>query len=97
MFSDRIILKSVSYTTNEEGRPEKKSIEREVWANKKSVTRAEFYASNQVGINITAVFEVNPEDYQSETEITADKDYTIVRAYQKGQGKIELICKDKIK
>lgn len=94
MFSDRITLNTVTHEINDEGRREKIVTSREVWANKKSVTRAEFYASNQVGINITAVFEVNCEDYQNETEVNGE--YTVVRAYQKGMGKVELMCKDKL-
>ena len=94
MFSDRIKLLRVVKVKNDEGRYINQSSETEVWANRKSVTRNEFYASNQAGISTTAVFEVHSEDYNGETEIIADKPYIVTRTYQKS-GTIELNCRDK--
>ncbi len=47
------------------------------------------------GIKIDAVFEVHTEDFNNQTEISfSSKNYDIVRAYQKGEGTVELMCRE---
>lgn len=95
-FSDKITLKSVTHSTDADGYPTTTTTTKEVWANKKSVTRSEFYAANANGINATIAFEVNAEDYNGQRLVTYnDKEYDVVRAYQKGEGVFELTCSDK--
>lgn len=64
-----------------------------VWADKKSVTRSEFYAANMAGVKIDAVFAVHAEDYDNQTAVTlGSTNYEVIRAYAKGEGVVELMC-----
>jgi len=68
----------------------------EVYANKKSVARAEFYHAYAVGIEAKIVFEVRSEDYDGQKVILHEgKAYEVIRSFQKGEGTVELICSDK--
>lgn len=72
------------------------NIDTVVWANEKSVTRSEFYAANANQINAVTAFEIHVEDWNDQTQVIAGtKTYYIVRAYQKGEGIVELTCSDK--
>lgn len=94
-FSDRITLRTVAVTYDSFGDEIKGYTDKNVWANKKSVTRSEFYSANMSGIKIDAVFEVHTEDFGDQTEVIfATKNYIIVRAYQKGEGTVELMCQE---
>lgn len=96
-FSERVVLrKPLGYITDEEGfQTVTEWLERTVWADRKSPTRSEFYAANQVGIDLTDTFVVHVEDYQNETQLIWQNDlYTIVRAYERGSI-VELSCKTK--
>ena len=58
-----------------------------VFAVKKSVRQSEFYAAQQVGLNPSAVFEIDVRDFETASEPTElihnDKHYTIIRTYEK--------------
>lgn len=95
-FSDRIILKKETVTYDGYGAPHYSYVNTSVWANKRSVTRAEFYSANTSGIDAKIAFQVNNEDYNNESEIEYNnKEYSIIRTFQKDEGTIELICSDK--
>lgn len=95
-FSNRITLRTYTTTQGVNGYPISTPSDTEVWSNEKSVTRAEYYSAYSNNINVVAIFEVHAEDYNNQTHVVAnDKEYTIERAYKKGEGKIELICSDK--
>lgn len=95
-FSDKILLLTITEGQDSSGYPTKTEVGRDVWANKKSVARAEFYSANANGIRVTAVFDVHSEDFNDETELLFDsKRYEVLRAYQKGLGVVELNCTDK--
>lgn len=65
----------------------------EVWAEKQSAKRSEFYAAAGVKRNIDVVFVINALDYSDEEELEHDGNiYDIVRAYQKDLDHIELSC-----
>lgn len=78
----------------------------DVYVNKKSVSRQEFYASYQVGVNLSCIFELRTEDYEM-TKLIEDGTnrpmyatkikfencvYDIVRSYDKPNGMTELTC-----
>jgi SPP1 family predicted phage head-tail adaptor len=87
-FSDKITLRAVSESQNENGYAVPTTTDTIVWANVKSVTRSEFYAANANGINAVIAFEINAEDWGNQTQIIYDsKTYYIIRAFQKGLGK----------
>lgn len=96
-FSERVTLKKpLLYGTDADGfQIVTEWSERTVWADRKSPTRSEFYAANQVGIDLTDTFVVHEEDYQDETQLIWHGDtYSIVRAYERGSV-VELSCHTK--
>lgn len=96
-FSDLIKLKSISETyTNDNGHVTHEWQEREVFAEKHSVTRSEFFAANQIGVNATIAFKVHTDDYCGETLIECDgKEYSVVRTYQITPDIIDITCTGK--
>ena len=96
MWKDIITLRTETVTQDDYGAPIVTYKDSEVWANRKSVKRAEFYAANANGIDLTMTFEVHVEDYSGQKSVLhEDKEYVVVRTYQTGEGKIELSCSDK--
>lgn len=96
MWKDIITLRTEIIGQDADGYPTTTYEDTEVWANKKSVTRSEFYASNASGIDLKYVFEIRSEDYGGQKDILYDgKAYEVIRTYQKGEGTIELSCSDK--
>lgn len=92
-FSDSITLRAVTVTLDSYGDAIKSYTDTVVFADKKSVTRAEFYAANSSGIKIDAVFSVHSEDYANQHVILyGSTQYEVIRAYQKGEGTVELMC-----
>ena len=69
---------------------------REVFVNKNSATRSEFYTAKQAGDKIVLVLEVKAADYQGEERVEFDrKPYEVVRAYTPPNGeKVELNLKE---
>lgn len=92
-FSDKITLRAVTRAPDSYGDSIPSYTDTVVWANKKSVTRSEFYAANMAGVKIDAVFEVHAEDYEDQMAVTFDSaNYEVMRAYAKGEGTFELMC-----
>lgn len=95
-FSDSITLRAVTSSADADGYPTQTNADTGVFANVKSATRAEFYAANANGINVSIMFEVHAEDWGNQTQVLYNsKTYDIIRAYQKGLGVVELTCSDK--
>ena len=93
-FNEVIALRSFTTTRDEYGEPINTPIEKEVYADKKSVTRSEFYSALTGGINASIVFVIRSEDYDDQTEVAFNsKPYNVIRTFQKGEGFIELVCK----
>ena len=95
-FSDRITLRTVTAAPDADAYSQVVSnTDVVVWANKISAVRSEFYAAQANKIKITQAFEVHVEDYDDQTFVLdGTKVYKIERAYQKGEGIIELNCSD---
>lgn len=77
-----------------------------VFAERRSLTRSEFYASYQVGLAGRWIFDIDPDDYEmtrqvqeDQTELYATKViyngavFDIVRTYQSGVGTMEITVK----
>lgn len=95
-FSDKITLRSITAGKDTDGYSTPTNTDTVVWANEKSVTRSEFYAANANKIDAVTAFEVHVEDWNDQAQvIVGTKTYYIVRAYQKGEGIVELTCSDK--
>lgn len=93
-FSDQITLRSVIPVINSGGfKTGETNTDVTVWADVKSVGRAEFYAADSVGRKIDIVFTVNQEDYAEQmTVVYSSTTYKVERAYNKGLGTVELMC-----
>lgn len=76
----------------------------QVFANKKSVTRTEYYQALQVGVQPECIFELWADDYKLSEHLVEGKKryaetithdgeiYTIGRTYEKPDGKLEVTC-----
>lgn len=64
-----------------------------VWAERRSVTRNEFYQASQAGYKADAVFDVYAFEYAGQEIVEADNiKYKVVRTYQKSLDVVELTC-----
>ena len=85
---DIATLVGVKKTVNENGYKVETEARREVFVNKKSATRSEFYAAKQAGDKIALVLEVRGSDYESETRIEyGGNPYEVVRTYTRAGAK----------
>lgn len=92
-FSDSITLRAVSYSRDSLGDSVQSFTDTTVNANRKSVNRSEFYSASMAGIKVDVIFEVHVEDYSNQEYVTYNgANYAVVRAYQKGEGTVELMC-----
>jgi SPP1 family predicted phage head-tail adaptor len=93
-FSEKVTLRSITIEVDDSGFSTEVNHDVEVWADKKTATRTEFYSAHAAGIEVSAVFTVN--DYSDEKILIHQaKEYDIVRAYRKGEGEWELTCSDR--
>lgn len=66
---------------------------RSVFANKKTVTRTEFYQAISNDLKPTATFEIRSMEYNAEQKLRHEgKDYIILRTYSKNGETIDLVC-----
>lgn len=88
-------LVAVKKTVDEDAYKTTTETRREVFCNKKSATRSEFYTAKQAGDKIVLVLEVRGVDYEGETRVEFEgKPYEVVRAYTRSGETIELNCKE---
>lgn len=95
MWKEVIDLISVENIQNKRGFKEEhiKNIKENVFANKLSVKRIEFYQAFANGVKVDIVFEIKKIEFEDETRVRFDKkSYDIVRTYEKGEN-IELLCR----
>lgn len=65
----------------------------DVFVNRKSVTRNEFYQAQQTDFKPSLVLEIRTEDYNQERKLMFEiVKYNIIRDYSKNQEITELIC-----
>lgn len=93
-FSERIILRDVERAKDADGfAAVTTSGDVEVWADKSSAGRTEFYRAQQSGIRVDTVFRVNSADYAGQLQVEhAGVIYDVVRAYAAGPDYTELTC-----
>ena len=86
------------------------SVNTEIFADIKSVNRAEYYEALRNGMSVSIIFEVNPDDFEladknvedngKPRKISAsrvsygDKMYRIIRTYKNRSGMLELTCSE---
>lgn len=92
-FSDRIKLRSVAVTYDSAGFAIETPTTVEVWADKRSVARTEFYAAHKADMRVDMMFVVQASDYSEQREIEhGGVVYDVIRTYQTGSETIELTC-----
>ncbi|MGX8701521.1 phage head completion protein [Caproiciproducens sp.] len=102
MYKDIITLIAVTKGQDADGFPAEVEHPHDVFADKKSVSRAEFYSSLQAGATATAVFNTRKVDFDESTydgvEATRlehdGKKYKILRTYSKDDEMLEITCTD---
>lgn len=93
--ADLLYLVKTTITQDENGYPVPTETERMVFAERKSATRAEFYAASAAGISISHVFRMHAAEYEGETVVKYDgRRYAVVRAYQPSVYFVELSVSD---
>ncbi len=92
---DKAVLIREEKTVNANGYKDVTKTRREVFVNKKSATRSEFYTAKQAGDKIALVLEVRGADYRGETLVEHEgRLYEVVRDYTKSGETYELNCKE---
>jgi uncharacterized membrane protein YcgQ (UPF0703/DUF1980 family) len=104
MFKDIANLLYVTSTKDVDGFLIETEEKTEVYVNKKSVTRSEFYTAMQAGMKPSIVFELRVEDFEMTLHMENNKPvyaqkieydgfvYEIIRTYSKNDSMIELTC-----
>jgi len=93
LFRDVIELITVTTTQNELGDDIETKTYKQVYANKKSVRQSEFYQAMNNGLKPELMFEVRSIDYSNEESLRYnDKEYAIIRVYDKKGEITELTC-----
>jgi hypothetical protein len=92
---DKAVLIREEKTVKPNGYKDATTARREVFANKKTATRSEFYTAKQAGDKIALVLEVKGADYKGETLVEHEGGlYEVVRAYTESGEVYELNCKE---
>ena len=93
-FSDSIILRAVTITPDADGFGSVNTVvATPVWADKHSITRAEYFSAKSASVLVDIGFFVHAEDYANQKEIEyGGAIYDVVRAYQTGEGVVDLTC-----
>ena len=93
LFKEVIKLISVTVTENDMGDIIETPVEREVYADKQSIRQSEFYQAAATGLRPELMFVVTSIEYEGEQKLKYnDKEYTIIRTYDKDDELTELIC-----
>lgn len=100
-FDDELILVELDYPQDDLGQSEETEISRTpVLCEVLSVTRSEFFAGAQAGMQPEMVFVINKYDYTGQSRVEHDgKEYDVIRHYAPKKSKdlsdfetIELVC-----
>jgi len=91
-FKDVIKLVSVEIAKDELRQEIQSKTEREVFANKRSVSQSEFFNAGLGGMKAQYAFDIRLVDYEGENSlIFNEREYSIYRTFEKGEN-IELYC-----
>lgn len=86
-------LISLAYKINEGGDNIQEEMTRQVFANKKSVNRKEFYPAYANGLRPEVTFVLWAAEYQDEPRLLCNGTiYEIIRTHTQGEREIELVC-----
>lgn len=95
-FSDIITLCKISETPNTQGYLVSQIVSsRDVYAEKHSLARGEFYGAAQAGIEVTTAFKMYSDEYDDEQLIKhKGKSYKVIRTFDKNDGYVDITCTD---
>lgn len=93
LFREVINLISINTAENDIGDPISVPAKREIFADKQSIRQSEFYQAAATGIRPELMFIVRSIDYEQEPMLEYNnKNYKIIRVYDKDGELAELIC-----
>lgn len=93
LFREVIKLVTVINDVNSIGDPIKTKIKTGVFADKQSIRQSEFYQAAATGLRPEIMFIIRTIDYNNESIIEFNnKEYNIIRTYEKDNEFIELVC-----
>ena len=93
LFRDSIDLINISNSLDDVGDPVETKTYSAVYADKRSIRQSEFYQAIANGLRPEMMFIVRSIDYGEQKKIRYNnKEYTIIRTYDKDNEFIELIC-----
>jgi len=96
MFSDKLTLRAVTNTIDSAGYTTETDTDRVVWADRRKPSMNEFYAANEIGVEVTATFVVRNEDYNDEmVVIHGDTEYEVQRTFYFDANRTGLVCSNK--
>lgn len=88
------LIDNTNYTIDSAGDIMSAPTERLVYAKIKSIKQSEFYQAQAQGFKVEKVIEVRAFEYNDQSKVRIDKTvYDIIRTYEPGDGKIEIILK----
>lgn len=94
--NDTLFLLTTTYTTNKYGVPVETNVKNEVFCERQSVSRSEFFNAGRNGLNPEFVFTIFKGDYQGELACEYDGlTYAIYRTYETDDDYIELYVQRK--
>jgi SPP1 family predicted phage head-tail adaptor len=92
-WGDIITLISMTYSVNDLGDTIETKTSKQVYANKTSVKRSEFYQAMAIGLKPEVVFEMRLIDYSEEKKLIYEsEEYNVIRTYSKDGEIVELVC-----
>ena len=93
LFREVINLVSITIVENDMGDQIETPVKRQVFADKKSVRQNEFYQAAATGLKPELMFVIRTIEYGQEPKLEYNsKTYTIIRAYEKDDEFVELVC-----
>lgn len=93
LWREVVTLISTTSATNAAGTSITTPTSRDVFANKKSIGRNEFYQAAATGLKPQLMFEIRAIDFSDEQTLGYNgKSYVIIRTYTKNDEIIELTC-----
>ena len=93
LWNEQITLIAVTCSNDSVGNYQKSKTDIVVFANEKSVTRAEFYQAHAVNLRPDKVFEIRKIDYAEQVLMSHNgAEYDIMRTYSNNPESIELVC-----
>jgi SPP1 family predicted phage head-tail adaptor len=88
-----ITLRSTATAPDANGVAITTNTDTQVYAERKSVKRTEFYAAQAAGVRADIAYVVNADDYGGQMLVVDGATvYKVTRTYQVGLGRVELTC-----